>query len=113
LLRHDQFFSGNAPIAVENPEAIRGFLLHVARASTSGAKSPNRPSARPADRAPAMHSRSRAWQQGATTVCYSAKVWQAYQDYVRRFGAVIGISRCEAVKALRWASDADRFRSRY
>lgn len=24
-------------------------------------------------------------------MCYSAKVWQAYQDYVRRFGAVIGI----------------------
>lgn len=34
--------------------------------------------------------RPQAKQQEAT-VCYSAQVWQSYQDYVRRFGAEISI----------------------
>jgi putative SOS response-associated peptidase YedK len=35
--------------------------------------------------------RSQAKDQGVAAVCYSAQVWQAYQDYVRRFGAEISI----------------------
>lgn len=35
--------------------------------------------------------RSQAKHQGVAAVCYSAQVWQAYQDYVRRFGAEISI----------------------
>lgn len=38
-----------------------------------------------------MHNHSQSKQQGVATVCYSAQVWQAYQDYVRRFGAEISI----------------------
>lgn len=34
-------------------------------------------------------------------MCYSAEVWQAYQDYVRRFGAVIGIREFAALYAER------------
>lgn len=35
--------------------------------------------------------RSQAKRQGVAAVCYSAQVWQAYQDYARRFGAEISI----------------------
>jgi len=34
-------------------------------------------------------------------VCYSAKVWRAYQEFVRRFGAVIDIHAFAALYAAR------------
>jgi hypothetical protein len=97
------FVSDDAPAPVEKPEAIRGFLLPEARTRASHAEFINH-----------------ICRHGPTIACrcctivrdridrriaavrYSVQLWQAYQDDVRSFGAVIGILKFAKLHADRW-----------